>query len=281
MSARIEPLAHDEPAETIATLARCLACATPLWGRDACATCGRTYPERDGVLDAIEPLHGTNRIAAAFYDSAAWRAFRPWEQLFLWFQGPGRARARRQILKHLPRRTQARVLEVGIGDGENLPLLPEKWVVYGIDIARTQLAACLERFPGMAGRLAWAEGEALPFGDGSFDAVYTIGGFNYFRDPYRALAEMRRVVRDDGPVVVADEIPDLYRFAPGHALGLESLDRWGLRLLGLDRDFIAMVLDYHSDIDAAARAVFPQHQRIPIWNRLGYCLVNNGSHGSP
>ncbi len=27
-------------------------------------------------------------------------------------------------------------------------------------------------------------------------------------------------------------------------------------------------------IDALARAVFPAHRRFPIWNRMGYCLVD-------
>ena len=47
----------------------------------------------------------------------------------------------------------------------------------------------------MAGRLAWAEAEALPFEDATFDACYTVGGFNYFRDHAAALREMRRVTR--------------------------------------------------------------------------------------
>src|SRR4051794_36607152 len=204
MSPRTEPPSTEEPASAIAELAHCLACANPLWGRAECADCGRSYPQRDGILDAIGPLTGTNRIAAAFYDSEAWRKFRPWERLFLRFQGPGQVRARLQILKHLPQRASARILEVGIGDGENLRLLPEGWEVFGVDIARTQLVACARRYPRMVGRLAWAEGEALPFGDASFDAVYTVGGFNYFRDQRAALEEMRRVVRPDGPVIVAD-----------------------------------------------------------------------------
>src|SRR5204862_8118113 len=134
-----------------------------LEGPHACSSCGRPHPVVDGILHAIGPLTGTNRIAAAFYDSPCWSRFRPWERLFLWFQGPGAAAARRQILRHLPtREAGARVLEVGIGDGENLPLLPPDWDVYGVDIALTQLAACRQRFPRMDGRLAWAEGEALP-----------------------------------------------------------------------------------------------------------------------
>lgn len=236
----------------------------------------------DGILHAIESetLRGTNRIAAAFYDGPNWARFRPWEQLFLWFQGPGPRAARRQILRHLPEhRPHARILEVGIGDGANLPLLPPAWEVYGVDIARSQLAACLERRPTVQGRLVWAEGENLPFPDHSFDAVYTIGGFNYFRDHTRALQEMRRVARPEAPVIVADELPDLYRLAPGHALGLETLDRWGLRLMGLDQEFIEMVLGHRVDLDALARAILPGHRRFPIWNRLGYCLVDPAPRG--
>ncbi len=30
----------------------------------------------------------------------------------------------------------ARILEVGIGEGDNLPFLPSNWEIYGVDIAR-------------------------------------------------------------------------------------------------------------------------------------------------
>ena len=59
----------------------------------------------------------------------------------------------------------------------------------------------------MAGRLAWAEAEQLPFPDATFDACYSIGGFTYYNDHAAALGEMRRVTRAGGPVVVADENP--------------------------------------------------------------------------
>jgi SAM-dependent methyltransferase len=241
----------------------------------ATALCGRPYPEVDGIIHAIGPLRGTNRIAARFYDGPCWPRFKPWEQLFLWFQGPGPARARQQVLRHLeiPRWAPARVLEVGIGAGANLPLLPRGWTVYGVDIARSQLALCRETVPAMAGRLAWAEAEDLPFADATFDAVYSVGGFNYFRDPVRALGEMRRVARLGAPLVVADEDADLIRFAPGRALGLDLLDRWALHAMGLDGEFITMVQNYQIDILAVARAAWPGHRRFRIWHRLGYCLT--------
>jgi SAM-dependent methyltransferase len=248
-----------------------------LEGRAECRVCGRGYPEVEGILQAIGPLRGTNRVAAKFYDGPCWPRFKPWEQLFLWFQGPGPARARMQVLRHLPlqRADQPlRILEVGIGAGANLPLLPRAWIVYGVDIARSQLALCRDRNAGMAGRLAWAEAEALPFVDAAFDAVYSVGGFNYFRDPVQSLREMRRVARPGAPVVVADEDPDLIRFAPGRALGLDLIDRWGLRAMGLDAEFIAMVQNYQIDVAGVARAAWPGlcYRRLPIWNRLGYCL---------
>ena len=257
-------------------LARCLNCGTLLRGHAQCSLCGRGYAFEQGILDAIGPLTGTNRVAARFYDSKHWSRFRPWEQLFLWFQGPGVRSAREQVLRHLPNQSHLRVLEVGIGDGENVSLLPSSWELHGVDIARTQLEACRNRFPHLRGQLTWAEAEALPFADQSFDAVYTVGGFNYFRDHVRALQEMRRVARPEAPVVVADELPELYRLAPGHVLGIELLDRWGLRLMGLDPEFIEMVFGCRIDLPKLFAEELPRYRHYRIWNRLGYCMVEPG-----
>ncbi len=263
----------DNSSATAAMLASCLDCSSPLRGATRCSECGRFYPEVDGILEAIGPLSGTNRIAATFYDGPGWQRFRPWERLFLWFQD-GPIEARRQILRHLPSTPTARVLEIGIGDGENLPLLPKNWTVFGVDIARTRLLECAVRYPEMAGRLVWGEAEELPFPDGTFDAVYSIGGFNYFRDHAAALREIRRVARPSSPVLVADEIPGLKRFSLGHLIGFECLDSLFLRAMGLDPDFVTMVLSLRLDIDTLARRVWPRSRRFRIWHRLGYCLVD-------
>jgi SAM-dependent methyltransferase len=230
------------------------------------------YPMRGGIVDAMGRLSGRNAVAAAFYDGPGWRRFRPWEQAFLVLQG-GQRRARLPILKHLPDLANARILEVGIGDGDNLPFLPPAWEVHGVDIARTRLEACLARFPAMTGRLAWAEGEALPYRDDSFDATLSVGGFNYYGDHAAALAEMRRVTRPGGAIVVADEATWLQRCGIGHILGLPRLDAAWFRLLGLDREFAAMVIEQRIDLDELVRTNLPGARRISIWRGLGYCIV--------
>ena len=229
------------------------------------------FSARDGIVEAIGPLAGRNRIAAVFYDGPGWRRFRPWEHAFLAFQG-GQRRARRPILKHLLDLPEARVLEVGIGEGDNVPFLPAGWDVHGVDIARARLGDCLGRFPAMAGRLAWAEGERLPFEDHSFDASFTVGGFNYFGDHEAALREMGRVTRPGGTIVVADEEPWLHRCGIGHLIGVPRIDAAWLRLLGLDREFVDMVLGLRLDLEA----LFPEGEgwrRSSIWRGLGYCAV--------
>ena len=75
-----------------------------------------------------------------------------------------------------------------------------------------------------------AEGERLPYEDDSFDACFTVGGFNYFGDHDETLREMRRVTRPGGPLVVADEAPWLHRCGIGHLIGQPRIDAAWLRL---------------------------------------------------
>jgi SAM-dependent methyltransferase len=263
----------------VSELACCIDCGTPLLGHERCAGCARFYATRDDITEAIGPLRGRNRVVAAFYDGSGWNRFRKWERMFLVLQG-GARRARMSILRHLSglKGSEARVLEVGIGDGENLRFLPPAWTVYGVDIARTQLVACRDRFPQTRGRLAWAEAERLPFPEATFDACYSIGGFTYYEGHTAALREMRRVTRAGGTVIVADENPGMHRAGIGHLIGRPAIDRFWLRRLGLDAEFVDMVLQYDVDLRALADHVWPDAARRPIWNRLGYCLIHPAPH---
>jgi SAM-dependent methyltransferase len=228
----------------------------------------------DGIIDAIGELHGRNKVAAAFYDGPSWRKFQPWERLFLTLQG-GERRARSQILRHLPSAPGLRVLEVGIGDGENIPFVPASWEVHGVDIARSRVQACLKRFPQLAGRLAWAQGESLPYDDSSFDASFSIGGFSYFGSHSATLREMRRVTRPGGTIVVADEVTWLHRCGIGHLIGRPAIDAWWLKRLGLDSDFVEMVFATRLDLKPLLAETLPRAKVWRIWGGLGYCMVDS------
>ena len=236
--------------------------------------------EIGGIFEAIGTLEGRNKVAAAFYDGPGWRRFKLWEGLFLALQG-GQRRARMQILGHLPEVRHARVLEIGIGDGANLPLLPAGWEIHGVDLARSRLGECLGQHPSMGRRLARAEAESLPYDDDTFDASYTIGGFNFFGGHEAALREMRRVTRPGGTMIVADEVPWLPRCGIGHLLGVPTLDGYWLRALGLDRDFAAMVIGERLDVRALFGAIWPESVRHSIWHGLGYCMVERGLSNRP
>jgi demethylmenaquinone methyltransferase/2-methoxy-6-polyprenyl-1,4-benzoquinol methylase len=59
--------------------------------------------------------------------------------------------------------------------------------------------------PPTPGSVTWARAwsESLPFRTGSFDAAFCKGALDHFDDPERCIAEMARVTRDGGRVVLA------------------------------------------------------------------------------
>ena len=264
------------PASVATPPLRCIACAAPLSlpdeGDVVCSICTRKYPIGDDLFLARDELTGNNRIAADFYNGDRWRTFRPWEQLFLKTLG-GLPGARRQILRHLQHLTTGDLLEVGIGDGENVALLPPALHISGVDIAERPLAACRDRYPDRRLFLALAEGERLPFADRSFDAVLSVGGFNFYSDPQRALSEMARVTRPGGRIVVADERPDLFEWGWGHLIGFPKLDDWLMRRFWLGSEFTDMVLRTRLDVRAVAESALVRPKIHRIWRGLGYCIV--------
>lgn len=95
-----------------------------------------------------------------------------------------------------------RALDVGTGTGHlALALAREGLQVTGLDASPAMLVVARAK----GGDVAWREGlaEALPFPDGHFDLVVSLTALEFVRDRRRALAEMVRVCRPGGRVVVA------------------------------------------------------------------------------
>jgi SAM-dependent methyltransferase len=256
---------------------RCPRCHGPLRRTDAGFDCDAkgcaSLPISDGVLVVRDVVPtDDNRIAADFYNSNLWPRVRFWEGLF-WVMNGGERRARDVVLRHLPKCSGLRLLDVAIGDGVYTSWLPEDWSIVGVDVSTTQLAACRRRNSGRNLRLVLGEAEDLPFRDREFDAILSNGGFNHFTDPEAALREMARVAKPGAPVVIADEMPDFLDL--GHRLGLPGLDHWiASRLMSMGDDFAGLIERHRKiDIEGIGRRVLNDSRYEIIWRGGGYLLV--------
>jgi ubiquinone/menaquinone biosynthesis C-methylase UbiE len=102
-------------------------------------------------------------------------------------------------------RAGRRVLEIGCGAGGDLLRFASGGaVVAGVDLSHHSAALARRRFglSGLAGVVAVADAEQLPFADRTFDLVYSWGVLHHTPDTGRAVMEAHRVLRSGGEAVV-------------------------------------------------------------------------------
>jgi ubiquinone/menaquinone biosynthesis C-methylase UbiE len=105
-----------------------------------------------------------------------------------------------------------RVLDVGCGPGVDTvamaPLVGPAGLVVGVDHAEDMVVAARARARerGAEARVVHhrADARALPFGDAVFDACHSDRLCQHVTDPPRVIAEMARVLKDRGRLVVTD-----------------------------------------------------------------------------
>lgn len=100
------------------------------------------------------------------------------------------------------------VLEVGVGTGRNLSLYPAGCRVTAIDLSPAMLARArmrASRAP-VPVHLLEMDVEHLAFPDRTFDTVLATFVFCSVPDPARGLAEVRRVCRPEGRVVLLEHV---------------------------------------------------------------------------
>jgi len=102
------------------------------------------------------------------------------------------------------------ILDVATGTGDlaiaSLKLDPVS--VTGIDISKKMLEIGRKKIEkkGLSGSITLLEGdsESMPFADKAFDVAMVAFGVRNFSDPLKGLSEMRRVLRNNGMVMVLE-----------------------------------------------------------------------------
>jgi SAM-dependent methyltransferase len=115
-----------------------------------------------------------------------------------WFVG--RRKVFLELLDRKPPR-DAEILDFGCGTGAFLEYLDRFGSVIGVDADESAVSFCHAR--GRTEVLHAPLGSRLPFSDGAFDVVTTLDVIEHIEDDVAALAELRRVLRPGGLLLVA------------------------------------------------------------------------------
>lgn len=97
------------------------------------------------------------------------------------------------------------MLEVGCGLGSDLLHAAKAGAsVVGIDISRRSVGLASKQFAlsGIAGQFIHGDAESLPFGNASFDVIYSFGVLHHTPDTVGAINECLRVLKSEGVLVL-------------------------------------------------------------------------------
>jgi ubiquinone/menaquinone biosynthesis C-methylase UbiE len=102
----------------------------------------------------------------------------------------------------------ARLLEVGVGTGKNMPYYPEGARIVAVDISPRMLQRAASRARRLKRDvdLVLADAQHLPFRNGAFDAAAATFVFCSVPEPVNGLQEVRRVVGESGPVHLLEHV---------------------------------------------------------------------------
>ena len=179
------------------------------------------------------------------------RAYRRWAGVYDLVFGGISALGRQRAVAEVNRLPGARVLEVGVGTGLALPHYGAEKRITGIDLSAEMLAratarVAAERLDNVEALLV-LDAEDTGFAAGQFDIAVAMFVASVVPNPILLLAEMRRVVRPGGHILLVNHF------------AAENGPRWWVeRALAP----ASRALGWHPDF--AVEALFPGNERAAV-----------------
>lgn len=183
---------------------------------------------------------------AALDQASIVEAYRRWAGIYDTAFGGISSKGRLRAVSLINRLSGRDVLEVGVGTGLALPHYNSSKRITGIDLSEEMLQKARERTRtdglGNVQGLQEMDAEATSFDDASFDIAVGMFVASVVPNPRRLLAEMRRLVRPGGDILLVNH----FAAAKGPRWWLERAMAPASRALGWHPDF-AMDAIFSSD----------------------------------
>ncbi len=191
------------------------------------------------TLRKQNPSNGVGRMvpAAALDQASIVEAYRRWAGVYDTVFGGISSRGRLRAVSLINRLSGRDVLEVGVGTGLALPHYHQEKRITGIDLSKEMLRKARERVrqDGLKNvrALHVMDAEDTSFDDASFDLAVGMFVASVVPNPRRLLAEMRRVVRPGGDILLINH----FAAAKGPRWWIERAMAPASRALGWHPDF--------------------------------------------
>ncbi len=140
-------------------------------------------------------------------------------------------KARKRAFSLVPFTKHQKILLVGVGTGQDIPLLPNNTLITGIDLSDHMLAQAKRKYPYPHVVYQQMNAEELAFPDNSFNLVILNLILSVVEHPHIALSEALRVMKDGGNIIILDKfLPEEKQLSPFRKLMNLFTERLGTNI---------------------------------------------------
>lgn len=185
------------------------------------------------------------------------------------------------ITKSYPDKKNLKILNIGVGTGDDLETLNKFGINYVIDNNADALSAIPDNFYQ---EKKLADACALPYGDNSFDLAVAFDVFEHIENDWQAVSEVYRVLKKGGVLIFT--VPAIQSIFSNHDRALRHLRRYNKKqLLALLSPFSGHQFFYWNSLlfmPIAIRRIINKQAKervdilnLPFWlNKLFYRILS-------